>query len=66
MNCGVGSPGLASLARDENAALLPAHLQHAVDHLAGDPEIVRRIDQLFQLLAVGMQNFLVMIVKEGR
>src|SRR4029078_12741390 len=25
MKCGVGSPGLASLARDENAALLPAH-----------------------------------------
>src|SRR6185437_5356568 len=31
--------------------LLAAHRQHAVDHLAGDAEIVHRIDQLRELVA---------------
>ncbi len=34
--------------------LFLAHLQNAVDHLAGDAEIIRRVGQFFQLLAVGV------------
>ena len=37
-----------------------SHLQHAVDHLAGNAEIVGRIDQAFQFLAIGVfADFLV-------
>ena len=49
---------LVALAIWENDAesrlkLLP-HLQDAINHLAGDAKIIRRIDQFFQFLAVGV------------
>src|SRR5262249_3020380 len=47
--------GAGHLANDAKGRLGSlAHLQHAVDHLTGDTEIVRRIDQFFQFLAVSV------------